>query len=84
MRSIYESELGEAFFIDVELDTQKGGRVFGWKVVGGKKQTVEGVGGWWLKKRSLKFSVKSGWGNNKEVLEANATKRSRRVSFDSF
>jgi hypothetical protein len=43
-------------------------------VVGGKKQTVEGVGWWRLKRRSLKFSVESGWGNNKEVLEANATK----------
>jgi hypothetical protein len=29
MRSINESELGEVFFIDVELDTQRGGRVFG-------------------------------------------------------
>ena len=36
MRSIYESELGEVFFIDVELDTQRGGRVFGdgWMDVG--------------------------------------------------
>jgi hypothetical protein len=47
MRSIYESELGEVFFIDVELDTQRGGRVFGdgsWWVGRGRRLRAWGGG----------------------------------------
>jgi hypothetical protein len=54
MRSIYESELGEVFFIDVELDTQRGGRVFadgGWLVGRGRRLRAWG-GVSWLKRRS--------------------------------
>jgi hypothetical protein len=48
MRSINESELGEVFFIDVELDTQRGGRVFGdgrWLVGRGSRLRAWGGGG---------------------------------------